>query len=172
MAFAFKATIDIRDAMRRLNGIKTGKKNRILRTAATKAARLLARAAKANLRDRRKDQKKDGITRTGQLRLSIGSKVETYGDGIVVALIGPRRGFRIQVGTRTRDGKKGKAGDPIYHDPANVAHLVEYGHKGPSPAPAYPFMRPAWEQNKSAIERIYRDEINAGIQKLALTGSL
>lgn len=32
-----------------------------------------------------------------------------------------------------------------------VAHLVEYGHKGPHPAPEHPFMRPSYEEVKPSI---------------------
>jgi HK97 gp10 family phage protein len=31
------------------------------------------------------------------------------------------------------------------------AHLVEFGHGGPHPAPAHPFMRPAWDSSKREV---------------------
>jgi len=33
------------------------------------------------------------------------------------------------------------------------AHLVEYGHGGPHPAPPHPFIRPAWDSIKDEIQR-------------------
>lgn len=49
---------------------------------------------------------------------------------------------------------------------ARYAHLVEYGHGGPHPAPPHPFMRPAFElASNEAYERVkssLRDEINKG----------
>jgi len=32
------------------------------------------------------------------------------------------------------------------------AHLVEYGHGGPHPAPPHPFIRPAWDEIKPSVE--------------------
>ena len=33
------------------------------------------------------------------------------------------------------------------------AHLVEYGHGGPHPAPPHPFFRPAWDEVKDSVSR-------------------
>jgi HK97 gp10 family phage protein len=33
------------------------------------------------------------------------------------------------------------------------AHLVEYGHAGPHPAPPHPFVRPAWDEMKDQVKR-------------------
>jgi len=33
------------------------------------------------------------------------------------------------------------------------AHLVEFGHGGPHPAPPHPFLRPAWDSIKDEIRR-------------------
>jgi len=33
------------------------------------------------------------------------------------------------------------------------AHLVEYGHAGPHPAPPHPFLRPAWDSIKDEIKQ-------------------
>lgn len=171
MPFAIRASVDIRDALRRLNGLKQGKRNAILRTAATKSARLVLASAKANLRTRTKLQKKLGITRHGILLKSLGVKIASY-EHTVVALIGPRKGFKEQIGVRTRDGKHGKKGDPIYEDPTKIAHLVEYGHGGPGKADEHPFMRPAWYSNEAKVKRIYEDEISKGLAKLASSGAL
>ncbi len=37
------------------------------------------------------------------------------------------------------------------------AHLVEFGHGGPKPAPPHPFVRPAWDEMK--------DQVNANIAR-------
>lgn len=34
------------------------------------------------------------------------------------------------------------------HNPGMIAHLVEFGHGGPAPAPAHPFLRPALDNKK------------------------
>jgi hypothetical protein len=47
--------------------------------------------------------------------------------------------------------------------PALIAHLVEFGHGGPKPAPAYPFIRPAWEESREACIAAIRDTLEAGI---------
>jgi HK97 gp10 family phage protein len=63
---------------------------------------------------------------TGNLKRSIMSKV--YDDyAAAVAIIGINYGI------------------------THVAHLVEFGHGGPHPAPAHPFFRPAWDANKTQI---------------------
>jgi HK97 gp10 family phage protein len=53
------------------------------------------------------------------------------------------------------------------HVPGNVAHLVEFGHGGPHPAPAHPFMRPALDESKSgalrAITEKARSELNKAV---------
>lgn len=45
------------------------------------------------------------------------------------------------------------------------AHLVEFGHGGPHPAPPYPFMRPAVESNAGRVEKIFRDGFGRILEK-------
>ncbi len=73
----------------------------------------------------------EGAT-AGLLKKSIGGRVKKV-KGEITARVGPRSGFRIQVGTKA-DGK------PIYKNPLNYAWPVEVGT---STASARPFMRPA-----------------------------
>lgn len=40
-------------------------------------------------------------------------------------------------------------GRSLYHKPSKIGHLVEFGHGGPHPAQAYPFMVPAAEGQRS-----------------------
>jgi HK97 gp10 family phage protein len=42
------------------------------------------------------------------------------------------------------------------------AHLVEFGHGGPHPAPAHPFIRPAWEETKEQV----RENIKSGLKQV------
>ncbi len=43
------------------------------------------------------------------------------------------------------------------------AHLVEFGHGGPHPAPAHPFLRPALDAIRGAAARMMGQEINQRI---------
>lgn len=83
-----------------------------------------------------KQAKRRAAKETGLLRRSIGSKVKTYGSGVVVAVVGPRLGFRKQV---TRPRNRPHAGAQIA-DPVKYAHLVELGT---SKTVAKPFLAPA-----------------------------
>lgn len=47
------------------------------------------------------------------------------------------------------------------------AHLVEFGHGGPHPAPAHPFVRPAWDGVREQVKR----NISLGLKK-TVEGSL
>ncbi len=56
--------------------------------------------------------------RSGRLRKALGRKVKTYRKSrVVVGIVGPRKGFLVTIGG-------------VRVDPANYAHLVEYG-RGP-----------------------------------------
>jgi HK97 gp10 family phage protein len=120
--------------------------------------------------------------RSGQLRKSLGRKVVSKRDGSkIIGIVGPRRGFRIEY--------RGKM-----IDPAKYAHLVEYGRRevvaknkkvlasgvagvGGLPGqgvifgkrvrnvPPRPFLRPAWEQNKSRVVGIILKHLNLGVKK-------
>jgi len=37
------------------------------------------------------------------------------------------------------------------------AHLVEFGHGGPHPAPPHPFVRPAWDEIRDTVKNNIRD---------------
>jgi HK97 gp10 family phage protein len=43
------------------------------------------------------------------------------------------------------------------------AHLVEFGHAGPHPAPPHPFMRLAWDATKAQARRTTEDWIRDGV---------
>lgn len=138
-----KAKVEGLEALqKRLTQFKQSARNRIVRPGVAKAGRILAKAAKQLApRD------------TGLLKRSIGSAVRTYKSGYVLAVIGPRRGFRQQV---IRGGK------PQMADPVNYAHLVEYGT---AHSPARSFLRAAWDGSKKEAQEIIIAEIKKGIDK-------
>jgi len=47
------------------------------------------------------------------------------------------------------------------------AHLVEFGHGGPHPAPPHPFVRPAWDECREKVEQ----DIQSGLKK-AIEGAV
>lgn len=61
--------------------------------------------------------------RTRQLQKSLGIKVKTYPSGVTLAIIGPRKGFKVSMG-------KDEFGKPLNIDPVRYAHLPEKG-RGP-----------------------------------------
>lgn len=84
-------------------------------------------------------------SRSGRLERSIGNitgKSKTYPN----VLVGPRV-------------KGNHAG---FH-----GHLVEFGHGGPHPAPAHPFMRPAYEQTKGQVSEDAAKKIAKYLEKTA-----
>jgi HK97 gp10 family phage protein len=89
--------------------------------------------------------------RSGQLAKSLGTVVRTYKGTSVIAVLGPRAGFRA-----VWEGKE--------IDPIRYAHLVEQGHRGVS---AYPFLRPAFDSNKESAKQQAIAEIAKEIEKEA-----
>lgn len=103
---------------------------RVLNTAARGGAAVVRKAAKANLES-------NGSIRTGLLHRSIAIRVKKYASGIVWAGVGADVG----VTGRTANGKNVV--------PANYIHLVEFGTINQR---AEPFLRPAVDANKTAIQ--------------------
>jgi len=102
---------------------------------------------------------------SGDLKRSIGWVIRQYKTGVTLAVIGPVRGK----GTfRTKKGN--------LNEPANYAHLVEFGHNtprstkgrkntiGPLAVPAHPFMRPAWEATKEQVLNTFNDTFGTRIE--------
>ena len=117
----------------------------------------------------------------GWLKRSLGTKVRVY-KGTVVVMVGPRTGYqRIRARTIGRVGKLvfvQKSGRKLSafgkklakgttKRPTKYAHLVEYGHGGPHPAPPHPFARPAWDTKKDAIKSLLETGIIEGIEREA-----
>ena len=95
-------------------------------------------------------------TQTGSLRKSIGKKGSTNrAKQSAEVKIGPRKGFRFK-------GRK----------PSSYAHLVEFGHIQKTPGgtvtgfvPPKPFMRPAFESEKTNSRKVYAQELSAAIHR-------
>lgn len=157
MPFTIRAQLKgVDDLVRQLDALKRGR-SRIMRKALTKGAKLIVAAARRKV-----------PTRYGLLKKSLGVAIRSYRGGErLVAVIGPRAGFRVQVGTVVRGGIKSKPGDPIMADPVKYAHLVEFGHGGAHPAPAHPFLRPALDETGGEVMDAIRNSIIDDLAKLA-----
>lgn len=67
---------------------------------------------------------------TGTLAKSIGNKTKRYQSGVVVGMVGPRRGFTIEIQPPRPDGLSPKAELRMRkHDPTKIFHLIEFGTK-------------------------------------------
>lgn len=148
---------------------------RVLRGAVSKVARRMVKSVKAAI-----DQV--GAVETGTLKKSIGFRVRTAKGGGIVAIIGPRTGFKRPVAKNKRGQVKSlskkklaaaeAAGEKIKHrEPARYAHLVEFGTDDTQPNP---FMRIGFEANQDVGRATLRHDILVGIdreaQKLAKKG--
>ncbi len=182
MSFAIEGKWEgLADVFKRLEGLSRKVTGKILRPAVKHAAKIVLKAVKAKV-----------PTRTRNLKKSLAVKVKTYRrTGTVVAIIGPRKGRKTQIGTYSRGPNKGK---PIYEDPANIAHLVEFGTRphaigkgsrlarvlksgrltkeiqtgGMHPgAAAQSFIRAGWDATKGPAEQTLRTEILEGLEKFA-----
>ena len=56
----------------------------------------------------------------------------------------------------------------VHHSEADAfyANPVEFGHGGPAPAPAHPFVRPAFDTRQDEAYSIIRDGLRDAIDKL------
>lgn len=61
-----------------------------------------------------------------------------------------RDGSRIEIGT--------------FKGEAPHAHLVEFGHGGPHPAPPHPFLRPGYEAGKQEAYQIMKEELASWVR--------
>ena len=132
---------------------------KVLRSAVGKATRVMLKGQKRRVPV---EVGRDELSRARSKRLkkSLGVKVKTYrASGVIVGLIGPRRGFREQVGVRTR-GKN--VGQPVYYDPAKTAHLVE---KGTSRSAAKSFVRSTADAEAAEAARVFNEAVADGIKR-------
>lgn len=121
-----------------LAGLKAGIRNRVLRSAVTKAARLV-----------KKDIKAAAPVDSGAMRASIDQKIITKNDR-VTAVIGPRKDYVKQVGSQERK-------------PVKYTHIFEFGSKKQE---AQPFVSPTWESHRADYMAKMQDVITQEISKL------
>ncbi len=112
---------------------------------------------------------------TGATLESLDTKTKVYKRrGAVFTIIGPTLGHQVLMGTRqataTERFHSGKSTANIWHDPVKTAHLVEFGHKGPHPAPAHPFISAAYRAQRSMIGPRYESAMRAEILRLVRLG--
>ena len=83
--------------------------------------------------------------KSGKLERSIGN------------ITGKNREYpNIMVGPRAKGKHEGFHG-----------HLIEFGHGGPHPAPAFPFMRPAYDETKMAVSKDASGKVAKYLEKRA-----
>lgn len=138
MAFRNEAVRGLRQARKAFKDIPVVTKDE-LNGATNETGEALLERARANLRPGH------GV-RFGHLRRALGlSRAGRFG----VARVGIRRGFDVMI----QEG----VGKAKLYEPTRVGHLVEFGHGGPHPAPAYPFMIPAAESQRDPYLQRCRD---------------
>ena len=109
------------------------------------ARRILEAAAQPIHRQMKANASKDPKIITGVLNRSI--------------RIGP-------VKKRRKSGKSITIGVHRKEEGAYYATPVEYGHGGPAPAPAHPFLRPAYDTRADEAYEIIRDGLRDAIDRL------
>lgn len=102
---------------------------------------------------------------TRLLKKSLGRRIKLYRtSGNVVAVIGPRKGFKrkVRVPVFDKSGKRvrGKTREQV-RDPRHYTHLVEFGTEHSA---AKPFLRPAFDRNKDQAKSIIKNILWAGIK--------
>jgi hypothetical protein len=159
----------------------------------TESSTAIRSVSKKVVADARSRLRKDHGLLTGQLKKSLGvRKVLTYRkEQRVVAYIGPRRGFAVQI--RTPVVRKDAFGRPSRisysmrkHDPFNIAHLVEFGHRVATQSAATkllpdhvrmtraadhvaprPFLRPAVDANRGNFLEAMKKAIRKQVERRA-----
>lgn len=132
--------------IRKLEALPGKVYRRVVRKAINKGATPMVKAA------RRYAPRESGL-----LAKSMGKKLKSYfARGVVLSVVGPRGGFGKEV--TLPDGTS------EYRDPVKYAHLVEFGTDH---SPAQPFMRRAYEENKTALMSAMFGEMKTGIEREA-----
>lgn len=155
MPFAIKASVDVKDLLASIEGLKKAVRTRVLKAAVTAGCRVIRKRAKAG-----------AARESGLLAKSLGQKVTVdRRSGVVIGKVGPREGFRQDV-TRSR-GKWLPV--TALSDPIKYAHLVEFGTKphGKHPgAAAKPFLRPAISAGKAEVRAVMAEKIMTELAKV------
>lgn len=181
------ASIDLigdKALMRALTDLGPRIERKVVNKAVTAGAKILIPVAKANaIRGGGMPSKQ-----LGNLRRSIGMRrARKRRPGSYLIVVGPRSQRRVarqisSVKTRrtrmkvasARESKAiiaamGKSKTPGIKivNPGKYAHLVEDGHAGKHPAPAHPFMRPAFESQKYRILSTIQAKLWSGVREEA-----
>lgn len=69
----------------------------------------------------------------------------------------------LKVGRRAKTLNSYAVEVGAFHGDAPHAHLVEYGHGGPKPAPAHPFLEPAAESVSDEVADLIMAELLKGL---------
>ena len=72
----------------------------------------------------------------------------------------------VPVKKRRKSGKSITIGVHRKEEGAYYATPVEYGHGGPAPAPAHPFIRPAYDTRADEAYEIIRDGLRDAVDRL------
>lgn len=133
--------------------------NRISRGALTKAARIIRQRARQLVPVATKETlaRSPGLE-PKLLKKSLDIKVWTK-NNVVIAFVGPARGFRRQAGVRTRGRSIGYL---WYQNPIKYAHLVEGDTRG---RPGKRFMQNALASTQSKCLNVIKKHIWTNIQK-------
>lgn len=142
MAFEVSGRVEgVPEMIATMRNIAARVQKKALKKGVNAASKLLLRKAKSAVR-----------VETGLLKRSLGRKVKTFRNtGAVVAIVGPRVGFKMEV---TR-GKR-----TVLSNPTKYAHLVELGT---ARSAAFPFLGPAFESSKAEARALIAEAVNEAI---------
>ena len=152
MASEFRLIGDV-ELKAKLLGLQKNAASKIMRPAVSKGCRVIRKAVSD--------------------KLTPGNVLSQEATGLM------RKALRIKVSRRRKDNdsygkvyvsRKIMRWEPQYgglHVPGNVAHLVEFGHGGPHPAPAHPFMRPSLDEKRGAALTEVENEARKRLSEMA-----
>lgn len=145
MPFAFRGEFrGLKETFRKLSALKTSVSKRILKKALGDASKKVLKDAKAKV-----------PMASRLLKKSLGRKVKVYRrSGVVVALVGPRSGFK---------GMVIRANRAVLANPTKYAHLVELGTVR---SQKRPFLEPAWTGKQAELVDGIKTVILAEIAKV------
>lgn len=150
-----------------LHKLPNGVYNRVVRGANGKLMRPVLRTAKQLV-----------PVRYGLVKKALGIKTKTYPrKGVIFTAVGVRSGFHQPVGSQVKKkagrgegGRFQSKGVKVTNkviSPSKYAHLAELGHGGPHPAPAHPYIRPAWDGQRTAMLPKYALLLREGLAREA-----
>jgi HK97 gp10 family phage protein len=143
MAFKIKAKIEgLNPLLKKLESVAHRTRTQALRKGLRRGTAVVLASAKGKV-----------PVRTGWLKRALATKVKASKKGaygVVGALAETTRDSKGKR-KRTRLGRAMDKAGVTGVSPSKYAHLVEYGHGGPAPAPPHPFLRPALDEQSGAV---------------------